>query len=315
MAEPAAREATANASRGNLRDMSLEIGERLGSRPRLAAAQRLAAAMPRLTADARRAAASVVAGVHGRRRAGQGESFWQYRAFTSGESAHRIDWRRSARDDRLYVREREWEAAHTIWLSIDRSPSMDFRSGASPMTKLERAVVLGLAAADMLVRGGERVGLIQTTQPMASRRIIERLADALMEQGAAPKERTHEPLSSRSEAIILSDFISEPKRIDAMVGILASRGAKGHLVLIRDPAEEHFPFSGQTEFSDPEGSEPLRVGEAASLAGRYREKIEAHREAVIQIARKYGWGFHHHITDQPASACLMRLSMAMSGGA
>jgi uncharacterized protein (DUF58 family) len=270
--------------------------------------------MSREIADARRAAASVVAGIHGRRRAGQGESFWQYRAFGYGEAVQRIDWRRSARDDRLYVREREWEAAHTIWVSVDRSASMDFRSGAAPMTKLERGVVLGLAAADMLVRGGERVGLMQVTAPMASRRIIERLADALIEDSMPERQDRHEPLSPRSEAILLSDFIAPPERIDAMVGTLASRGAKGHLVLIRDPAEEVFPFSGQTEFLDPELDQPLRVGEAASLAARYREKIVAHREAVMAIARKYGWGFQHHVTDQPASTCLMRLSLAMGGG-
>ncbi len=70
-------------------------------------AEGLASAMPRLAADARRASSSVAAGLHGRRRAGQGESFWQFRPFMSGESAAKVDWRRSARDDRLYVRERE----------------------------------------------------------------------------------------------------------------------------------------------------------------------------------------------------------------
>src|SRR5580692_11962120 len=75
----------------------------------------LAAAMPRLILEARRVAATVLHGSHGRRRVGPGENFWQYRRFVSGEPASRVDWRRSARDDHLYVREREWEAAHTVW--------------------------------------------------------------------------------------------------------------------------------------------------------------------------------------------------------
>ena len=86
----------------------------------------LAASMPRLIIEARRIAASVIHGLHGRRRAGTGENFWQYRRFVSGVAAARVDWRRSARDDHLYVREQEWEAAHTIWIWPDRSPSMAF---------------------------------------------------------------------------------------------------------------------------------------------------------------------------------------------
>ena len=88
--------------------------------------------MPRLILEARRVAATVIHGLHGRRRAGTGENFWQFRRFMSGEPARSIDWRRSARDDHLYVREREWEAAHTVWLWADRSPSMDFASRAAP---------------------------------------------------------------------------------------------------------------------------------------------------------------------------------------
>src|ERR1700749_2562465 len=86
--------------------------------------QALAASMPRLILEARRIAATIIHRLHGRRRARTGENFWQYRRFMSGEPSARIDWRRSARDDHLYVREQEWEAAHTVWLWPDRSPSM-----------------------------------------------------------------------------------------------------------------------------------------------------------------------------------------------
>jgi hypothetical protein len=47
-----------------------------------------------LTLEARRIALTTLSGLHGRRRAGPGESFWQFRAFAQGEAAQRIDWRR-----------------------------------------------------------------------------------------------------------------------------------------------------------------------------------------------------------------------------
>src|ERR1700740_2865140 len=74
----------------------------------------LARRLPNLIVAAKEVAASVMHGVHGRRRAGVGETFWQFRPFVWGESTTRIDWCRSARDDHRDVREREWEAAHTI---------------------------------------------------------------------------------------------------------------------------------------------------------------------------------------------------------
>jgi uncharacterized protein (DUF58 family) len=276
-------------------------------------AEKLSSAMPRLSADARRASAGVMAGVHGRRRAGQGESFWQFRQFTSGEAAARVDWRRSARDDRLYVREREWEAAQAVWLFVDRSPSMDYRSNLAPATKQERAIVLGLAAADMLVRGGERVGLLGATPAISSRRVIERLADALVVSTDHGLDWPREALTPRSEGVILSDFLSPLPTLDKALKTLAGRGAKGHLVVIRDPAEESFPFAGQTEFLDPEDGYRLRSGAAEELAATYKERLAAHREGLRRIANGIGWSMIQHVTDKPASECLLRLSMAVAG--
>src|SRR5512147_1934047 len=132
----------------------------------------LAATMPRLIMEARRVAATIIHGLHGRRRAGPGENFWQYRRFMSGEPAHRVDWRRSARDDHLYVREQEWEAAHTVWIWPDRSPSMVFASRLVEETKLDRALVVAFALAEVLVEGGERIGIPGIMRPTASRNVI-----------------------------------------------------------------------------------------------------------------------------------------------
>src|ERR1700726_529514 len=127
--------------------------------------QTLAASMPRLVLEARRVAATIIHGLHGRPRAGPGENFWQYRRFISGEPASRVDWRRSARDDHLYVRELEWEAAHTVWIWPDRSPSMNFASPLVRDSKLFRALVIALALAEVLVDAGERVGIPGLTRP------------------------------------------------------------------------------------------------------------------------------------------------------
>ncbi len=148
----------------------------------------LAASLPRLVLEARRIAANVIHGLHGRRRAGAGESFWQYRRFVSGEPASRVDWRRSARDDHLYVREHEWEAAHTVWIWPDRSASMAFASRDARDSKLERGLIVALALAELLVAGGERVGIPGLMRPTASRNVIDKMAQAFLHDDAARSE-------------------------------------------------------------------------------------------------------------------------------
>lgn len=273
------------------------------------AALGLAASLPRLVVAARRAAATVVHGLHGRRRAGTGENFWQFRRFTQGEPVGRIDWRRSARDDHLYVREQEWEAAHTVWIWIDRSRSMAFRSSLAPVSKLDRAVVLGLALADVLVRGGERAGLLGLTRPTASRNAIETLAQALAHAAddVAHLPPAAAPIARMSEAIVIGDLLAPEDEIAASVSGLAARGGRGHLLMIVDPVEETFPFIGRTEFLDPDASLKLVAGRAEDWREGYAARLARHREALAGIARRHGWTFHIHRTDRPATEPLLAL--------
>ena len=279
----------------------------------------LARRLPQLVVAARQVASTVMHGVHGRRRAGVGETFWQFRPFGHGESAQRIDWRRSARDDRLYVRERELETAHTVMIWVDRSPSMAYVSTLAREPKLDRAIVLGLAAADLLVRGGERVGFPGLMRPVASRAVVDRIAEALIAQERVAPELAiaelppAEPLPARAQAIIVSDLLSTPHDIGVCVEAMSGRGAHGHVVMIADPVEETFPFVGHTEFLDVDSPARLRLGEAASLRETYLTRLAGHRDAIRQICATHGWSFAIHRSDRPASEALLALRVQLEG--
>jgi uncharacterized protein (DUF58 family) len=280
------------------------------------AALALAAKLPSLIVAAKDVAASVTHGMHGRRRAGIGETFWQFRPFVAGESTTGIDWRRSARDDRIYIREREWEAAHTVAIWIDSSASMGFVSSLAHQSKSDRALVLGLAAADLLVTGGERVSLLGLTRPLATRSIVAQFAEAMIAEERSPGYQPAElppnlVLPPRSHAILISDFLSDPGEIAARVKTLAARGAHGYLVMITDPAEESFPFVGHTEFLDVDSSARLRVGQAESFRREYIARLAAHREALRQAAHQRGWTLLLHRTDRPASEALLALRLRL----
>jgi uncharacterized protein (DUF58 family) len=278
----------------------------------------LAASLPRLVLEARRIAANVIHGLHGRRRAGAGENFWQYRRFVSGEPAQNVDWRRSARDDLLYVRERDWEAAHTVWLWPDRSASMAFASKGARDSKLERALIVTFALAELLVAGGERVGVPGLMTPTASRNVIDKMAQAMLHDTAT---RDSLPPSfvptALSEVVVLSDFWSPIGDIKAMLAGLSASGARGALVQVVDPAEESFPYSGRIEFVEPEGGGMVTAGRAETWARDYVARVALHRDQIRTEAAKLDWLFSTHVTDRSAAELLLYLHagmMAHKGG-
>jgi uncharacterized protein (DUF58 family) len=279
------------------------------------ASRALADMFPRLILEARRVAATVIHGLHGRRRAGPGENFWQYRRFVSGEAATSVDWRRSARDEHLYVREQEWEAAHTVWLWADRSPSMNFASKLAPETKLERALVIALALAEVLVQAGERVGIPGLTVPTASRNVIEKVSQAILHD---PTERMSLPPSFSpaplSEFVLLSDLWSPIGEIGARLAQLSAAGAHGHVVQIVDPAEETFPYSGRVEFIEPEGAGAITAGRAETWRRDYEARLDLHRAEIRAQAARCGWSFIVHRTDRPATELLLQLHARLSSG-
>lgn len=291
-----------------LRTRVLNPSERQPARPVIAASLDLAARLPRLILEARRVSASVH-GIHGRRRAGPGETFWQYRPLVTGEAASRIDWRRSARDGHLFVREREWEASHAIWLWIDRSASMGFASSLAQASKIDRALIAGFALAETLVEGGERVGHLGLTRALASRRIVELLAQAILVDKKADADLPpDEPLPRLADAIIITDGLSPASSLAKRIATMSSSGARGHILLIADPIEETFPFSGQAELFDLEDGLSLRVGDAGAWGEEYRQRLEAHRDAIKEACRRAGWTLTLHRTDRPASEAVLRVA-------
>jgi uncharacterized protein (DUF58 family) len=273
----------------------------------------LAASLPRLVLEARRIAANVIHGLHGRRRAGTGENFWQYRRFISGEPSQNVDWRRSARDDHLYVREHEWEAAHTVWIWPDRSPSMAFASRQARDSKLERTLIVTFALAELLVAGGERVGIPGLMTPTASRGVIDKMAQAMLHDNA---ERMSLPPSfvpsALAEIVVLSDFWSPIAEIRNTLAGLSASGAHGTLVQVVDPAEESFPYSGRIEFVEPEGHGVITAGRAESWARDYVERVALHRDQIRAETNRLDWLFSTHTTDRSAAELLLFLHNGMT---
>lgn len=281
-------------------------------------AEALAAALPPLLVAAERIAATVAQGVHGRRRVGAGDAFWQFRRYHAGDSLHQVDWRQSGKSQALFVRQNEWTAAESVWLWADASASMEFHSRFADVTKRARAELLALALAVLLVRGGERVAMLDAGhRPATGRAVLSRLADHLARRETQDRGHPSLPLQSDlprfSQLVLMGDFLSPPEALTAWVGRLAGRGVNGLLLQILDPAEEEFPYAGRTYFYGPENEGDFLVGHAASLRDAYHARLAARRAMLQDLCRRHGWHFLTHRTDRPAQSALLSLYAAISG--
>jgi len=283
----------------------------------LARARARAALVPDLLVEAQQIANTVAGGWHGRRKRGAGDTFWQFRPYSAGESMARIDWRRSARDESaIFVRDQEWEAAHTVWVWADNSPSMLYRSESTEISKQSRALVLALALMEVLAKSGERVGWPGVTRAFSNRNAAERIAAELMVGGEDTLSFPPiEQLSNRSELVVFSDFLEPMDEVLERLNRVAQRGIRGTMVQIIDPAEESFPFTGRTEFSDPETGEKLTYGRAESLGEDYKNLFSARRRTLSDHCKRLGWNHLVHHTDQLASTALVALHMRLSNEA
>lgn len=279
-------------------------------------AEQLAAALPPLLVQAERIAATVSQGVHGRRRVGAGETFWQFRRYQPGDPTSAIDWRQSAKSVPVYIRQNEWEAAQSVWLWRDASPSMDYRSDFAPTDKKERATLLLLALACLLTRAGEQVALLgRDRKPSTGLVTIGRIAGALAREtgvGASLPALAHLP--RYAQVVLIGDFLSPLAEIHERVRAYAGNTVTGHLLQVLDPAEEDLPFAGRTRFEGVEGEGEYTVGRVETLRADYGKRIAGRHAGLKAIARAVGWSFARHRTDRPPQTALLALFMALGEG-
>lgn len=264
--------------------------------------------------QANRVAATIAQGEHGRRRSGQGDAFWQFRRYRNEDSSMAIDWRQSAKSQHLFVREREWSAAASIWIWRDASPSMQYQSHVATQSKLDRATVLALAFASLLVRGGERVGELGGGQPATTgKQAIDRLALGL---GNRMTDNGHRPpqvsLPRFSQIILISDWLAPVEGTLGMLRHYGALGVRGHLVQVLDPAEEDLPFNGRTEFEDVASRLTMLARRAETLKDAYRDRLRGLQAALAQACHRQDWTFTTHRTDRPAQGALLAAYAALA---
>jgi uncharacterized protein (DUF58 family) len=274
-------------------------------------AESLGAALPPLVVQAERVASTVMQGVHGRRRPGQGDAFWQFRPYLPGDAVARVDWRQSAKSDRLFVRETEWEAAQTVALWCQGGEGMGWRSHRDLPSKRTRAELLVLALSALLFRGGERVRLFGLPRAFSGRGALSALAGSLPRQAPVPEDGR---IPRHARAVLIGDFLAPLEETRLRIAALAARSIRGHMLQVLDPAEETLPFTGRIRFEGVDLPEEALVPRVEGVRALYEERLARHREGLGAIAAGAGWSFATHRTDQPPEGALLALHRRLAPG-
>lgn len=276
-----------------------------------------ASRLPALLARAEHLAGAILLGAHGRRRAGMGDDFWQYRPAQPGDSRRMIDHRRSAMGDQEFVREREWQIAQSVMLWVDQGASMRFASDQNLPQKADRARLLGLSLAILLLRGGERVGLTGTSlPPRRGNPQVIRLAELFCQDDEvdySPPE--HRAMIPNARAVFISDFMGDLDSVQLALTKAADRGVRGVLFHVLDPSEEAFPFTGRTIFESVGGSLRHETLKANDLKQRYLDRLAARKAELERLCALTGWQYGLHHTDASAQSALLWLYGALDARA
>lgn len=277
-------------------------------------AEALGARLPPLLVYADRVAATVAQGVHGRRRVGLGESFWQFRQFQNGDPIGAIDWRQSAKGDKLLLREHEWEAAQTVWFWVDPSASMRFASKGET-AKYDRALVLALAIASLLLRGGECIACMSPgMRPMRGHAALTRFGEQLLrmpEHDGTPDM----PLPRNARAVLIADWLAPVEETQAWLRRIHEMGVRAYLIVTLDPAECDLPYRGRVRFQGLENDGIALIGDVQKVRADYLSLMDQHRAALADVARYFGWRLGTHRTDLPAEQAVLAAFTALAGEA
>lgn len=276
-------------------------------------AEALSHQLPALMLKAQQLVKTLNTGTHGRRKAGSGEDFWQFRSYNTEDAASNIDWRQSARQDQLYIRQQELETAETVWFWVDHTPNMAFKSQQALPFKLEAACVLSLATGLLLVKGGENFGAVaKEARASHGPASFERFAYEIISSPVVFENLSSLlPVRSKSRFILVSDFLYDQKDLETVFDYITGLGREAVLVHIADPIEISFPFEGRAEFKGLDSRLSVTLNKSEAVREEYLRRFESHRNWLKETSSKRGWSYCFHSTGQSAGQALSKIYFSL----
>jgi uncharacterized protein (DUF58 family) len=265
-----------------------------------------------------------ISGLHRSPDFGFSQEFAEYRMYTPGDDLRHVDWNVYARTDRCYLKRYRGETNTLVTVLLDASASMAFSSHAT--TKIDYARYLAASLAYLAHHQRDAGGLIvfddeirNYVQPSARHGQLQRILHAI--EKAEPGARTDfakpfihflQFLFRRGLVVVISDFYARPDDVIKTILPLRFRGNEVILFHVLDPEELQPKLKGPVLLLDMETEDAMEV--TPDYANHeYRQKIQAHIEALKTEAQKAGIDYFLAETSRPLDEALREYLMVRQG--
>lgn len=268
--------------------------------------------LPEILAQAEKIALNIVPGAHHQRRSGGGDYFWQYREYNQQDRAQDIDWRQSARHDKLYVRQNEWQTPQSIlfWCQNDRG--MRFRSSKRLHYKIEEAMIITMALAILADKSNEHIRPLYKSDRFTPP-IILRLAQFLYNECEDAMPDISKIKTQKNASFILSgDFLAPIEEFRQSIQQLKHHAPYGVIIQVLDPAELSLPYDGRVIFQNGDGENRQLINHVGSVREDYIKRINAHNNELAAECRKLGIDFVQHISGDDTRKLIMNVQQLLS---
>jgi uncharacterized protein (DUF58 family) len=226
--------------------------------------------------------------------------FDHHKSYQPGDPIKSIDWKASARHDRIYIKRSIEDSALSVRLVVDRSGSMGFATGEGP-SKFLQASRLAACLAYLITSHGDSVGLTMTASGQthwlptgSTQRHLVAILTALVANGAAAQDGLQvclRTLVDRAErrgiVAVISDMMFDPVPVRRELSRLRAQGHELILLQPIDPTEHDFPFNRWVQFGDLENASTRHRVDAVMLKRLYREEYQRLQDEWAGWAKKY----------------------------
>jgi uncharacterized protein (DUF58 family) len=210
-----------------------------------------------------------LAGAHRSPLRGASSEFSDHKAYGIGDDPKHIDWRVLARTDKYYIKRFQDETNLRVYLSIDRSESMDYSSG--DITKYDYACHLAAALGYIVVKARDSVGLFVHADKIDARmdarnsfnhlnNMLKRLQSFKPGSTTEIAESLHQIATSirrRGQVVILSDLLGDEEAITHALAHFRKHHHDVIVLHILDPMELDLSFKKPCQFVDLETKDRL----------------------------------------------------------
>jgi uncharacterized protein (DUF58 family) len=259
--------------------------------------------------------------------------FGGHRDYVPGDDLRWLDRRAMMRHDRLLVRQFETETDRALYVVLDTTASMSFRSAAASASKLAYGAVIAAATCRIALSAGDPVALdwlSRVERPplpsMGGKEAFSRVIGALEDVETDPPEpmeladvdRCLSPVARRSRrgaiVLVVSDFLDLPERSFDRFASLCAGGRLLIAVRVLDPAEATFPFTGPLRLRSTESGRVVESDGASARAG-YLQALGAQETDLGSSLVPRGGRLVRAVTEEDPVEVVRRVVQAARGSA